>query len=207
MTLTVLDALHDVLQRSWQDQRGATLSVRVADQREAQRIASNALGLGAGSGSAVALINVDAGRSLFRDLSTGPSPVLSPPTARTLEALEGSRLAQIRLLERLLRCHARHRAVLLVVDRPLERDSPAKWLLEQLPALLHDTAVTWLFLEHDDSTGAVLPVPSVQRTRAHQARPHGARQTSLAATSRGVSTGRTDRAIARAAATGEAHSP
>jgi hypothetical protein len=162
MTLTVLDTLPDALLRSWQDQRGAALSVRVTHQREAHRVARDAYDLAAAAGAAVSSLDGHAGPSLFRHLCTGRSPVLSPTTARLLDALE-DRLAQIRLLERLLRCHARHRAVLLVVDPPVEFDASAKWILEQLPALLDDAGVTWLRVRHDQPAGAAPLYPRGSR--------------------------------------------
>jgi len=164
MTATVVDALLDGLIRSWRDQRGAALSVTVT-HGQAGAFTSEILDLAAGAGAAVSSIDGHAGPSLFHHLRTGPSPVLSPPTARLLDALQGSRLAQIRLLERLLRCHARHRAVLLVIDLPVELDASARWILKQLCVVLNDAAVTWLWVQHDQTASAGPTLRARQRTQ------------------------------------------
>jgi hypothetical protein len=51
-------------------------------------------------------------------------------------------MAQMQLLEGLLRRHARHRLILVVVADPAGLDADATWLLHHLPELLHDAAVT-----------------------------------------------------------------
>ena len=53
-------------------------------------------------------------------------------------------MAQIQLLEGLLRRHARHRLILVVVADASGLDEDAIWMLHCLPELLHDAAVTWL---------------------------------------------------------------
>ena len=77
-------------------------------------------------------------------LSTGRAPVISPGSARLLHALHGRRVAQLSFLEGLLRRHTRHRAILVVVDDRATLDADTAWLVQQLAALLHDVAVTWV---------------------------------------------------------------
>ncbi|MFC7362236.1 helix-turn-helix transcriptional regulator [Nocardioides astragali] len=77
-------------------------------------------------------------------LSTGRAPVISPGSVRLLHALHGRRAAQLRFLEGLLRRHARHRAILIVIDDRTSLDPDADWLVQQLVGLLHDDAVTWV---------------------------------------------------------------
>lgn len=77
-------------------------------------------------------------------LSTGRAPVISPESARLLHALHGRRAAQLRFLEGLLRRHARHRAILIVIDDRTTLDPDTAWLVQQLAGLLHGDAVTWV---------------------------------------------------------------
>lgn len=101
-----------------------------------------------GAGAGVARIHrTDADTSVtafVSVLATGRAPVISPGSACLLHALHGRRAAQLRFLEELLRRHARHRAILIVVDDRATLDADTTWLVHQLSGLLHDVAVTWV---------------------------------------------------------------
>ena len=100
------------------------------------------------AGAAVARIHrTDADTSVtafVSVLATGRAPVISAGSARLLHALHGRHVAQLRFLEGLLRCHARHRAILIVVDDRATLDTETAWLVQQLAGLLQDVAVTWV---------------------------------------------------------------
>jgi DNA-binding CsgD family transcriptional regulator len=104
--------------------------------------------------------------TFFRRLCTGRAPVLSTTSAYALEVLSGRRLAQLQLLEGLLRRHARHRPILFVVVDASELASDAAWMLHHLPALLLDSAVTWLYFESVDRTQSNGNAPRGRADRA-----------------------------------------
>lgn len=106
------------------------------------------IGWAMNAGAAVARIHrTDADTTVtafLAELATGRAPVISAASARLLHALHGRHVAQLRFLEGLLRCHARHRAILIVFDERATLDPETAWLVQQLAGLLHDVAVTWV---------------------------------------------------------------
>ena len=126
------------------------------------------------TGAAVCLIEGSTAQTLSRHLKTGRSAVLSPQTASALDALSGRRFVLVQVLDELLRQHARHRPVVVIVADRGALDEDGRWLLTQLQDLLCDCAVTWLFAEgahtgswtsaswHPSGLGSALPLPRLR---------------------------------------------
>ena len=127
----------------------------------------------AGAGAAVSVIGApgDAGgpTSLFTCLCAGRAPVLSTSAACALAAMGNRRSTQLDMLERLLRRHARHRPIVLVVVEADGSGADAAWMLAHLPGLLRDAAVTWLHVIPDSQPAEASTTPDEARPRIETA--------------------------------------
>jgi DNA-binding CsgD family transcriptional regulator len=167
--------LHEVLRRSRQHQAGHTLTLPAPQDSDRPALVRALVDRAVATGAAVTLVDAPGRRraaadTLFGALCTGRAPVLSPASAYALEVLRGRRMAQIQLLEGLLRRHARHRLILVVVADASGLDEDAIWMLHCLPELLHDAAVTWLHLDpagdpHAAATATSMPRPTATVSR------------------------------------------
>ena len=162
-----LTQLRQALQTSQQHQQAQRLTLPPPDVGQHSPLAMKLVDYAARAGAAVTLVDACSSATLFGCLCTGRAPVLSTASAYALEVLSGRRLAQLQLLEGLLRRHARHRPILFVVIDASKLASDAAWMLHHLPALLLDSAVTWLYFESVDRTqtnGATTPEPQPTAT-------------------------------------------
>ena len=144
--------LHEALRKCRQHQAGHTLTLPAPQDSDRPALLRGLVDRAVATGAAVTLVDAPGSRrtaadTLFGALCAGPAPVLSPASAYALEVLRGRRMAQMQLLEGLLRRHARHRLILVVVADASGLDADAAWMLHHLPELLHDAAVTWLDFE------------------------------------------------------------
>lgn len=143
-----LKALRDAVEQRHRSPEAASLRLEGIRPHEHVKPLEAMIEWATSAGAAVARIHrSDADTSVaafVSALSTGHAPVISPGSASLLCALHGRRAAQLRFLEGLLRRHARHRAILIVVDDRTVLDRDTAWLVQQLAGLLHDVAVTWV---------------------------------------------------------------